>query len=154
MLAAALLFSTLLTISCGKSEIRKSKYGNEDNQTEKFCTDFFTDSNLPYTKLKPSDVENTPDEYLFYIPGGIVFRTLNDYDVVITQRSNLNEAEEAKERNYSGELYALFGEDSVDRLKMAASEDYALLTLPATIPDWESNTVIAAFMEYTGHYGN
>ena len=145
-----ILFSTVLTTGCGKSSVKTNVYnGNEAEMTEKFCESFFSDSNLPYTKITLSDVNNTPDEYLFYINGGKVYRTLNDYCVVIVNRRNITESEQKKGKNYCGEIYHLFGEESTDILKISATGEYAILSMPSTIPDYENNVVIQSSMNYS-----
>ncbi len=152
LLAAMLL--TVSTIGCGKSGIKKNSNNSKSNDIEKFSTAFFTECNLPYQKLNRSDVQNTPEEYLFYINDGVVYRTLNDYGVVLVRREYLKEEGERRTTDYSGELYRLFQEDDVDCLKISASGNYALLALPASIPDWENDTVITLFMNYAKNYSD
>lgn len=147
-----LVFSTILTAACGKSEIKRSKFGNEESTTLAFCSAFFTESNLPYKKLTQAEVQNTADEMLFYIQGGIVYRTLNNCNIVITERSNLRESDEYKGKKYSGELYRIFEDDEVDLLKIAASGEYALLVLPSSIPDYENDQIIISFLQFGEEY--
>ncbi len=151
-LTAVVMFLTVLTVGCGKSDIKKTVNDNHPSQTEEFSTKFFTECNLPYQKITQADVQNTPDEYLFYINKGIVYHTLNDYNVVIVNRDDLNEGEGKRETEYNGELFQLFEDDNVDMLKISASGDYALLALPSAVPDWENNTVIVSFMQYSKQY--
>ena len=119
-----------------------------DNTTEMFAEDFFTNANLSFEKIKQSDVQNTSDEFLFYIPNGVVYRTTGDYCVVIVAREELRESPELAGTDYSGELYRVFEDDGMDLLRYCAAGNYALMALPSTIPDWEDNEMIASFMTY------
>ena len=149
ILAATLILSTLSATGCGKeTAIVKNKVESVDNTTETFAEGFFEQSNISYEKIKLSDVQNTSDEFLFYIVNGVVYRTTGDYCVVIVARKELRESPEQAERNYSGELYQVFEDDDIDLLKYCAAGDYALMTLPSTIPDWDENEMIDAFMAY------
>ena len=152
VLILSLLFLTILTTGCGKSEIKRNYNAGESSDTEEFCTAFFTQSNLPFSRLSTSDVQNTPSEYLFYIKGGIVYRTLNDYEIVITARKNINESDEKKGKFYSGELYRIFEDDEIDLLRISAAGNYAILASPSSIPDWENNQIILLFVEFAEHY--
>ena len=68
-MAVLVVLSTLLTASCGKNDsIKRNKVENLSSELEKFSTAFFYDCNLPYEKLHESDVQNSAEEYLFYIP--------------------------------------------------------------------------------------
>lgn len=148
---AALL--TLLTASCGKSDsIKKNQVENFASDTEAFSTNFFYDCNLPYEKIQSTDVENSVEEYLFYIPNGLVYRTLNDYAVVIVARSDIREPSDKIGTDYSGELYQIFEDDEYDLLKYSAAGDYAIMAAPSTISNWDEDDVITAFMEYAPHY--
>lgn len=143
----------ILTVGCGKSnDVKKNKVENTINKVEQFSTDFFYNCNLPYQKLQATDVQNTVDEYLFYIENGAVYRTLNDYVIVIVERSNIRENEDQIGTNYSGEIYKIFEYDDVDVLKYSASGDYAIMASLSTIPDWSQNEIITAFMEYAANY--
>lgn len=143
----------ILTGSCGKkSDIKKNKVENQTDKVEKFSTDFFYNCNLPYEKLQATDVQNTADEYLFYIKNGVVYRTLNDYVVVIVERINIRETEEQVGMDYSGEIYEIFEYDDIDVLKYSACGDYAIMASLSTIPDWSQNEIITAFMEYAANY--
>lgn len=149
ILAATLILSTLSVTGCGKeTAIVKNKVESVDNTTETFAESFFEQSNISYEKIKLSDVQNTSDEFLFYIADGVVYRTTGDYCVVIVARKELRESPDQVESNYSGELYQVFEDDEIDLLKYCAAGDYALMALPSTIPDWEDNEMIAAFMAY------
>ena len=155
IIAILIIFSTVLTTGCGKSKVRTNIHDNDSKQTtEEFCESFFNDNNLPYQKLTMSDVDNTPDEYLFYINDGIVYRTLNDYCIVIVNRKNLSEADDKTGKNYCGENYSLFEGDNVDILKISAAGEYAVLSMPSTIPDYQNNAVIKAFMNYSTKSNN
>ncbi len=144
---------TILTASCGKdSEIKRTNVENLGSRTQVFSTGFFNKYNLPYQKLSMVDVENTADEYLFYIPKGEVYRTLNDYVVVIVERSAIRESEELVGKDYSGELYNIFENDSVDVLKYSACGDFAIMCSMGTIPNWEQSEIIANFMEFAKDY--
>lgn len=152
-LATAVMLSTLLTASCGKNDsIKRNKVENAAVSTEQFSTDFFYDCNLPYEKLQSNDVLNSAEEYLFYIPNGSVYRTLHDYAVVIVARSNIREPSDKIGTDYSGELYQIFEDDAFDFLKYSAAGDYAIMAAPSSIPNWEEDEVITAFMEYAAHY--
>ncbi len=149
ILAAAVILCTLSSTGCGKkTAVVKNKVESVDNTTEAFAVSFFEESNISYEKMKLSDVQNTSDEFLFYIPNGAVYRTTGDYCVVIVARKELRESAEQKGRDYSGELYQVFEDDSIDLLKYCAAGEYALMALPSTIPNWEENEIIAAFMEF------
>lgn len=153
ILALLLLLSTLLTASCGKSDsVKRNKVENSSSELEAFSTAFFYDCNLPYEKLHESDVQNSAEEYLFYIPNGVVYRTLHDYAVVIVARSDIREADDKIGTDYSGELYQIFEDDEFDLLKYSAAGEYAIMTAPSTISDWEEDEVITAFMEYAPKY--
>ena len=147
--AVFLLLCTLSTAGCGKeTAVVKNKVESVDNTTEQFAEGFFIQSNFSYEKVKITDVQNTPDEFLFYISNGVVYRTTGDYCVVIVARTELRESPEQAEKDYSGELYQVFEDDSIDLLKYCAAGDYALMALPSTIPDWDENDMIDAFMTY------
>lgn len=153
ILIATVIFLTVLTVSCGKSgEIKKTSVENQNDRTEKFSTAFFNEYNLPYQQLKITDVENTADEYLFYIPNGRVYRTLNDYAVVIVERSEIRETDEQTAKNYSGELYNVFENDDIDVLKYSACGDFAIMCSLSTIPNWDENEIITGFMEFAKDY--
>ncbi|MGN0475172.1 MAG: hypothetical protein ACI4IJ_08795 [Acutalibacteraceae bacterium] len=151
IIAAILL--TVLTASCGKSsEVNKTDVKNSTDETEIFAAAFFTEYNLPYQQLKVTDVENTADEYLFYIPNGQVYRTLNDCSVVIVKRSEIRETEEQSAKNYSGELYNIFEDNDIDVLKYSACGDFAIMCSLSSIPNWDENEVISGFMEFAKEY--
>lgn len=144
---------TVLTVSCGKdSEIKRTNVENLGSRTQVFSTEFFNKYNLPYQKLSIVDVENTADEYLFYIPKGEVYRTLNDYVVVIVERREIRESEDLVGKDYSGELYNIFENDSVDVLRYSACGDFAIMCSISTIPNWEESEIIANFMEFAKDY--
>lgn len=147
-------FLTFLTVGCGKDDIKKNKFENPEDSTTAFAADFFYNCNLPNQIVHLNDVQNTPDEYLFYIEDGVVYRTLNDYVIVIVERNKIRESETQKSSNYSGELYQLFEDDEIDILKYSASGEYALMAVPSTIPDWENDEVITAFMSFSADYQN
>lgn len=147
------VFLTLSTIGCGKKdEIKKNNIENSTEKVEKFSTEFFNKYNLPYQQLKLTDVENTADEYLFYIENGVVYRTINDYVVVIVDRSQIREEEDQIGRNYSGEIYNIFEDDNVDVLKYSACGNYAIMSSLSTIPDWSESEIIISFMEFAENY--
>ena len=149
ILALFVLFCTFSAAGCGKDRtIVNNKVESVDNATSSFAENFFTQSNLPYQKLSLNDVQNSSDEFLFYIPNGEVYRTTGNYTVVIVARKELRETPEQKKMDYSGALYQIFEEDSIDLLKYCAAGQYALMTLPSTIPDWDENELIEAFMTY------
>ena len=153
LIAVSAVLLTLLTVSCGKSNnIKKNKVENSTPNTEKFSTDFFYNCNLPYEKLQLTDVQNNAEEYLFYIPNGSVYRTLNDYAVVIVARSDIREESDKIGTDYSGELYQIFEDDNIDLLKFSAAGDYAIMAVPSAIPNWEEDQVIVSFMEYAANY--
>ena len=144
---------TVLTASCGKSsEVNKTDVKNSTGDTEIFAEAFFTEYNLPYQQLKVTDVENTADEYLFYIPNGQVYRTLNDCAVVIVKRSEIRETEEQTAKNYSGELYNIFEDNDIDVLKYSACGYFAIMCSLSSIPNWDENEVISGFMEFAKDY--
>lgn len=144
---------TVLTVSCGKSSgIKKPNVENSTDRTEIFAEAFFNQYNLPYQQLKVTDVENTADEYLFYIPNGKVYRTLNDCAVVIVERINLRETEEQAAKDYSGELYNVFENDDIDVLKYSACGDFAIMCSLSSIPSWDENEIISGFMEFAKKY--
>lgn len=153
LIAMMSLLLTLLTASCGKNEnIKKNKVENSTSSTEEFSTGFFNKCNLPYEKLHSTDVQNTAEEYLFYIPNGSVYRTLNDCAVVIAARSDIKEDPEKIGTNYSGQIYQIFEDDNVDLLKYSASGNYVIMALPSAIPNWEEDQIITSFMEYAANY--
>ena len=67
--------------------------------------------------------------------------------MVIVARTELRESPEQAEKDYSGELYQVFEDDSIDLLKYCAAENYELMALPSTIPDWDDNDMIDVFMK-------
>lgn len=143
----------VLTGGCGKKDKQISdKVENQLSKVEKFSTDFFNNCNLPYQKLQITDVQNTADEYLFYISGGAVYRTLSDCSVVITERKNIRETAEQIGTNYSGEIYHIFEGDDIDVLKYSACGDYAIMTNLSAISDWSQNEIITSFMNYAADY--
>lgn len=147
--ACVLLFCTLLTVSCGKNDsFQKHTASQSPPTTEAFAESFFTENNFPYQKLQSNDILLGKEEYLFYIQGGAVYRTTQDYAVVIVARSELHEEENRRGTDYSGELYPLFEDDAIDQLKYCAAGQYALMTDPSTIPDWNENELVEAFMAY------
>lgn len=153
LLAIAALLSTLLTASCGKHDtIKRNRVENSASTLAAFSTDFFYDCNLPYEELHENDVQNSAEEYLFYIPNGLVYRTLHDYAVVIVARSDIREPSDKIGTNYSGELYQIFEDDAFDLLKYSAAGDYAIMAAPSAISNWEEDEVITAFMEYAPQY--
>ncbi len=153
ILIATVIFLTVLTVSCGKSgEIKKTSVESLSDRTEKFSIEFFNECNLPYQQLKETDVQNTADEYLFYIPNGKVYRTLNDCAVVIVERSEIRETEEQAAKDYSGELYNVFENDDIDVLKYSACGDFAIMCSLSSIPDWEDSEIITGFMEFAKDY--
>jgi hypothetical protein len=81
-----------------------------------------------------------------------VYRTLNDYTVVIVERSELRESEAQIGIDYSGELYNIFEGDEIDVLQYSACGDYAIMASLITIPDWSNDEVITDFMEYAANY--
>lgn len=147
------VFSIISTVGCGKnSEVKYNKIKDSTSKVEKFAVDFFNEYNLPYQQLNSTDVENTVDEYLFYIDNAAVYRTLNDYVVAIVERIDIRETEEQSGQNYSGELYNVFENDDVDMLKYSACGDFAIMCSLSTIPNWEDNEVITNFMEFAEKY--
>lgn len=154
ILLSIVFLLTVLTVGCGKNDIKKNKVEDPEVSTTAFANDFFYNCNLPSQIVHLNDVQNTPDEYLFYIEDGVVYRTLNDYVIVIVERNKIRESEEQKSSNYSGALYQLFEDDEIDILKYSASGEYALMAIPSTIPDWENDEVIIAFMSYSASYQN
>lgn len=147
------LLSTLLTASCGKDDtIKRNKVENGASKLEKFSTSFFYDCNLPYEELHDTDVQNSAEEYLFYIPNGLVYRTLHDSAVVLVARSDIREPSEKIGTDYSGELYQIFEDDTFNLLKYSAAGEYAIMASPSEISRWEEDEVITAFMEYAPHY--
>lgn len=157
-IGAILIMAVILTIStagCGKkSSVRKNIQQNETVGVEKFAEDFFFNCNLPYEKIKESDVQNTADEYLFYISDGVVYRTVGDCAVVIVERVHLRERDELAGTNYSGELYKIFEDDDIDLLKYSACGDYALMASLNSISNWEESEIITSFMNYAAEYHN
>lgn len=151
-LICSLIFSTLLTSGCGKNDVVKIIHQNDVNDTESFCQQFFTKYNFPYQKIYQKNVQNTPEEYLFYIKDGIVYRTINDYYVIIVNRNSLSESDEKKKQDYSGELYRIFEEDEYDLLMITAYKDYAILNLPSAIPDYLNSELIQSFIEFASKY--
>lgn len=152
-LATFAVFSIISTAGCGKnSDGSYTKSENSTSKVENFAVEFFNKYNLPYQRLNSTDVENTADEYLFYIDDAVIYRTLNDYVVAIVERSNIRETEEQLSKDYSGELYNVFENDSVDVLKYSACGDFAIMCSLSTIPNWEDSEVIADFMEFAANY--
>ena len=143
-----ILFSTLLTSSCGKNQITTNIHESGSGETEEFCEAFFTENYFPYQKINRTDVQNTPEEYLFYIKDGIVYRTLNDYFVVIVNRTSLSESEEKRKTNYTGEIYQIFEGDNYDILLISTRGSYAILSLPSAIPAYENSELIKAFNHF------
>lgn len=144
-----LLFCTLLTVSCGKKDsFQKNQLADAPLTTEAFAEQFFTENNFPYQQLRSNEMQNSTDEYLFYISNGAVYRTVGDYAVVIVARSEIREPEEKRGTDYSGELYQIFEDDDIDLLKYCAAGQYALMAVPSTIPDWEENELVEAFMTF------
>lgn len=140
---------TVSTAGCGKNNDFQRNIANQTElSTDEFAEKFFTECELPYRKISASEVQNTPEEYLFYIHNGSVYRTLNDYAVVIVARKEIKETDEQKGGNYNDAFYQLFEEDEVDLLRCCASGKYALMALPSAIPDWETNEIVTKFMEY------
>lgn len=145
-----LLFCTLLTVSCGKKDsFQKNQLEDVPLTTEAFAEQFLTENNFPYQQLRSNEMQNSTDEYLFYIPNGAVYRTVGDYTVVIVARSEIREPEEKRGTAYSGELYQIFEDDDIDLLKYCAAGQYALMAVPSTIPDWEENELVEAFMTFS-----
>lgn len=143
------IFCTIYTVSCGKTEtIHNRQVEKSSIETEAFAEQFFLESNLPYEKINSTEMLTGADEYVFYIPNGVVYRTLHDSIVVIVARKELHEPSERIGTDYSGELYPVFdGEDS-PLLRYSAAGDYVIMASPESIPDWEDDDVIYAFMEY------
>ncbi len=158
VLVCTAMFLTLFSTGCGKSSSSSDGESSDTGEVSEtraqiFAENFFNDCNLSYEKLTKTDVANTADEYLFYVDGGVVYRTVNDYVVMIVERSELDETDEQAASNYSGEIYSLFGNNSADVLKYSASGDFAIMCSIYTIPNWDENEVISAFMEYAASYG-
>ncbi len=153
LVTVAITLLTILTTSCGKNEVvKKNQVENTALQTEAFAEQFFYNCNFPYQKLQSSEIQNGSEEYLFYIPNGAVYRTWNDYAVVIVARCDIHENETQAATNYSGDLYQIFEDDEADLLKICAAGDYAMMAHPSTIPNWEEDDVVTAFIKYASNY--
>lgn len=150
ILLAVFLF---LFAGCGKqNSIKRNKAVPVNQEVSAFAESFFFECNYAGQKLSLKDVQNTADEFLFYIPDGVVYRTTGNYCILIAKRESIREPEDKKGTDYSGELYQIFDEDSIDILKYCAAGDYVLMAVPSTIPDWDDNDMIADFMEYAASY--
>lgn len=143
------MFCTVCTVSCGKTEtVHHKQVENASIETEVFAEQFFLDSNLPYEKINSTEMLTGADEYVFYIPNGVVYRTLHDSIVVIAARKDLHEPSDKVGTDYSGELYPVFDGDDSPLLKYSAAGDYAIMASSESIPDWDDDDVIYAFMDY------